>query len=69
MISWNEYPKTKPDKDIMAYVTNTRANMTCYLASYSKDRDIFMITPYNTIPIDVTHYCELPNPPNEVKAE
>jgi len=62
---WNEYPATKPGQDVMAYVTHIRANEGCYLASYSKDRDVFLLTPNNFIAIAVTHYCELPPPPND----
>ena len=65
-MTWNEYPTVKPESDLVAYVTNIRANNGCYIATYDKARDVFLVATlagYNSMPINVTHWIDLPVPP------
>jgi hypothetical protein len=62
-MQWNEYPKSKPAADMLCYVANNRSGVRCYMARYSLQHDLFLLED-TAIPLDITHWIELPPPPN-----
>lgn len=62
---WKEYPSCKPTTDCYCYVNNNKRGYQTWLAFYNKSNDYFNMNGqiYEGLPIHVTHFVQLPLPP------
>jgi hypothetical protein len=59
---WIDVKVRLPDRDMDVLITNANWSPRHYEAIYHKDKNIFEIS---AIPIDATHWLEIPPPPNK----
>ena len=62
-MEWKEYPLHKPENTGYCYTNNKKRGTHTWLAFYSKSYDHFTIDDIGIIPLEVTHFIELPFPP------
>lgn len=67
-MKWISVKDKKPDTDCLCLVINVRGWMTNTLAIYHLNGDVFVEYgpgKYNSLPLDVTHYLEIPKCPTK----
>lgn len=68
MKEWVDALIINPDRDCFCYVTNVEIGNECWLAAYDRKKNVFRsynkFLPYQSVPLDVTHYIILPEPPS-----
>lgn len=59
---WIDVKVRMPERDMYVLVTNAKWDSRHYEAVYHKEKNIFAMS---HLPLDVTHWLPIPNPPNQ----
>jgi len=66
-MEWINFEEKKPDNMILALVFNQKGWMSDVMAMYHPDQETWVLYDPNyriTLTLQITHYLEIPTPPN-----
>lgn len=66
IMNWNKYPEHIPNDDQSVLVWHSNVDMIPHKSYYYLEIDkFFSLETYSCVPINVTHWMPLPEPPKE----